>query len=100
MVVDMLPVRGSLIIAFICVIISIPSNFTTRTSDSPPYDSPPFEFVTPWVWESPPKLTIESPINGTYTGRAILNFTVEAPNNWFNNQSENWNEFNLKKSVC
>jgi hypothetical protein len=31
-----------------------------------------FNFVTPWVWESPPKLIIESPINETtYTGRAF-----------------------------
>jgi len=58
-------------------------------------EQPPFNFVTPWVWESPPKLIIESPINRTYTGRALLNFTVEAPNNWFNNQSINWNDFNL-----
>ena len=43
----------------------------------------------------PTKLTIESPINGTYTGRALLNFTVEAPNNWFNNQRGKWNDFNL-----
>jgi hypothetical protein len=63
------------------------------------YESPPFQFVTPWVWESPPKLTIESPINGTYAERAMLKFTVEAPNNWFNNQSENWNDFNLKNTA-
>ena len=57
-------------------------------------EQPSSTFVTPWVWESPPKLTIESPINGTYTGKAMLNFTVEAPNNWFNNQSASWNDFN------
>ncbi len=57
--------------------------------------STPFNFVTPWVWDSPPKLIVESPINGTNIERALLNFTVEAPNNWFNNQSENWNDFNL-----
>jgi hypothetical protein len=54
-----------------------------------------FNFVTPWVWETPPNLTVESPTNGTYTERVLLNFTVEAPTNWFNNQSGNWNEFNL-----
>ena len=61
--------------------------------------TPPFEFVTPWVWESSPNLTIESPVNGTYIGRIMLNFTVEAPKNWFNNQSGNWDDFNLKNTA-
>ena len=69
--------------------------FSIVTFPSVSAEQPPFNFVTPWVWESPPKLTIESPINGTYTGRALLNFTVEAPNNWFNNQRGKWNDFNL-----
>ena len=48
----------------------------------------------------PPKLIIESPTNATtYDGKVTLNFTVEAPNNWFNNQSENWNDFNLKSTA-
>ncbi|MCW4000892.1 MAG: hypothetical protein NWE93_11695 [Candidatus Bathyarchaeota archaeon] len=58
-------------------------------------EQPPFNFVTPWVWENPPKLIVESPINETYTEKVLLNFTVEAPNNWFNNQSEKWKIFNL-----
>ena len=57
-------------------------------------EQPSSTFVTPWVWESPPTLIVESPINGTYTEKATLNFTVEAPNNWFSNQSASWNEFN------
>jgi hypothetical protein len=58
--------------------------------------SPPFEFVTPWVWESSPNLTIESPTaNGTYTGTVMLNFTVEKSSYWFNNQSGYWNDFYL-----
>jgi hypothetical protein len=52
--------------------------------------SPPFKFVTPWVWESSPNLTIESPCSGTYTGRVTLNFTVEKPSYWFNNESKYW----------
>jgi hypothetical protein len=33
--------------------------------------------------------------NNIYWKSLLLNFTVEAPNNWFNNQSGNWNDFNL-----
>ena len=61
--------------------------------------SPPFEFVTPWVWESSPNLTIESPTNGTYNGKVVLNFTIEASNTWLNNQSGNWNNFNLRNTA-
>lgn len=62
--------------------------------------SPPFEFVTPWVWDGSPNLTIESPtVNGTYTGTVMLNFTVEKSSYWFNNQSGNWDDFNLKNTA-
>ena len=61
--------------------------------------SSPFEFATPWVWESPPNLRIESPTNGTYNGLVMLNFTVAAPKFWFNNQSGNWDDFNLKNTA-
>jgi hypothetical protein len=62
--------------------------------------SPPFKFVTPWIWETPPNLTIESPtVNGTYTGSVMLNFTIEKTSYWFNNQSSNWNEFNQKNTA-
>ena len=49
-----------------------------------------FKFVSPWVWESSPNLTIESPINGTYTGKITLNFTIEKSSYWFNNESKYW----------
>lgn len=61
--------------------------------------SPPFEFITPWVWDGSPKLTIESPVNRTYIGRIMLNFTVEASSYWFNNQSSNRYDFNRKNTA-
>ena len=80
------------LILLLCIIIT-PLSITTIQA----FASPPFKFVTPWIWETPPKLTIESPTNGTYTGRITLNFSAEAPSHWFNNQSAYWNNFNSEK---
>ncbi len=42
--------------------------------------------VTPYSFDKAPILTVNSPINGSYTGRVMLNYTIEKPQVWFNSQ--------------
>jgi len=72
----------STIISLLLFTLAVAESMTTVSS-----------WVAPWDWEETPLISIQSPVNGTHVNSVLLNFTIEKPTGWFNNQSQQWGIF-------
>jgi hypothetical protein len=89
-----MPIRkkrlSGILISFIFATFTTVNLVDCSTPSTPNEFGAPYDFIAPVMWAEVPVISIHYPINGTLFNANVLNFSIQKPYGWYNNQRQDW----------